>query len=381
MAFSITDFERGIDITAIVSPDGGDFNDLVDLTQPLSDSATEGKAIVLWSKDSALDTPSVPNPATNSRWKRYLWIRKPHSTATSTRSIGYVWDDDAVSDPTLLKWLTISPSTADFQAQIDAISNIANTALATANAAAINASNAVSNASVAITRANAAISAAEDAANAAAQAAADAASALAAAQAAQTTANAALTAANAPKPPGDGITAGSAFQQIRTNRGATAAEWFTPVDEYVKFNEQYAKNTDGQNAANGANVRQFNAEISDTGGLASVAAGVITLAQGTWYVRAKYASRGGKVNQGFLVKDSDNSTLLEGTSDWLNTGTGSSNHLFGEVCGTIVLAAATGVRVDHYFVGAQANGQGLACNAGPGGTHEVYATFEAWRIG
>lgn len=380
MAFSLQDFVRGIDMTGIDPATAADLNDLVDLSSPISDTVLEGKGIILWSKDTAPDTPIVPDAATNVKWKRYIWIRIPYLTVDDQTPKIYAWNDNGPISFVTNLWQQIIPDTASLQAAIDAVETLANTALLNANAAQVTAANANTNAATALTNANAALVTANSASAAAQAAGLAAASAQSTANAAQTTANEALVAATAPKAPGDGISPGTSFQQIRTNRAGTAAEWFTPVDNYVKFNEQYAKNTDAPNAVIGANVRQFNTEVHDTGGLASVLAGVITLATGTWYVRAKYASRGGEPNQGFLIKDSDNSLLLEGDTDWINAS-GSSNQVFGEVCGIIVLAAATGVRVDHYFANNQNKGQGLASNVGPGGSHEIYATFEAWRIG
>lgn len=382
MPLSTQDLLHGIDFTGINPASGGDHNNLVDQSAPVDDGGGYGKGLVIVTKDQAVNTPDVPNAVVTGKWSRYLWIRIPHNAATDLKPKAYAWNIAGPNDVTFLHWTVIAPSTADFQAQIDVLGVIANSALLSANAANVTASNANSNAATALTNANAAETSANNAAALAGTANTNATNAGNAASQASTDAANALAAANAQKSVTTALLHGPiALQQVRTNRGVTAVEWFSPVDLYVSITEQYAKNTDGLNAVLGANIRQFNTKITDPGNLAiTIVAGVITLRAGTYYVKARYASRG-KLAQGFLIKNSDNSLLLEGTSDWINIVTGSSNHSFGSIDGVITLAADTAIRVDHYFSGAVANGQGLACNLGPGGSHEVYATFEARLIG
>lgn len=219
MAFTSQDLLRNIDFTALIPANAGDHNSLVDSTIPESD-----KGINLWSVDTALDTPDVPDPTINAsytKFKRYLWLRKPHSTASNTNVILYGWNDDlAVSDITFLKWVAIV-DIEDLQADI-------NTALANASAAVTTANNANTTAGNAATQAANAVVTANAAAATAATAGADAATASASAATAQSTANTALStaqAANAPKTPAGALAVGTPGQLVRTNAGGTAAEW------------------------------------------------------------------------------------------------------------------------------------------------------------
>lgn len=204
----VTDFDKGLDFSALGSATGADHNNLIDLAVPHSD-----KGICIWSTDTALNTPDVPDPTsglTFNKWKRYIWIRVPHSSATDKKPTLYAWNDNAASVTTYLKWLDttfddtdILAAIAILQTDVDDANNTANSASATASSAATNAATALTNSVAANTTA---VSAAADAVTAldnsttaqttatAAQATAD--SALANAAAAQTTADTA-SAANA----------------------------------------------------------------------------------------------------------------------------------------------------------------------------------------
>src|SRR5215813_7357692 len=124
MALSAQDLIHGIDLTLVNPITGADLNILVDEAVPVLDTATTGKGINLVTVDTALNVPDVPNPELSSqynKWKLYIWVRKPHSTATSKESSLYIWNDDAVSDATFLKWINVKFDTAAIQAEIDAI--------------------------------------------------------------------------------------------------------------------------------------------------------------------------------------------------------------------------------------------------------------------
>jgi len=166
MALSVFDFLKGLDFTALGNATAADHNALIDSAVPYSDNANEGKGLILWTIDSALNTPRVPDPTTAAqynKWKRYIWIRLPHSSATSTIPLFYAWNDNATSVATYLKWQRPEANVDDIQAQLDALdlrvddleASMA-TALATANAANATANLASTNASSALTVATAA---------------------------------------------------------------------------------------------------------------------------------------------------------------------------------------------------------------------------------
>jgi hypothetical protein len=378
---SVTDFVRGNDITGIVTPNGGDFNNLVDLAAPISDSVLEGKGIILYTKDSLPDTPIVPDAGTNVKWKRYLWMRIPYfSVANQTPKI-YGWSDNGPLDPTLLAWQQIVVDTTSFEAEIAAVLSIANSALASANAAAITASNANVNAASAITAANAANTTAGNAATLAATANTNAAAAQSTADAAATAAAAALVAAGARRDVATALNPGTSRQLIRTNLGATAVEWFNQKDTYVKIIEKQNSNVGAGDAANGVNLRDLNTEEYDTGALAAIAASKVTMKAGTYKFTIKCPAHTRKDSQAFLIKDSDNSILLQGTSEG-RIGGDSGVKSYSVIDGIITFAVDTIVRVDHYWAAAgEVDSLGHASGVGPAGQYEVYTVFEAWLLG
>ena len=177
------DFLNTIDFTALTNPTAADHNNLVDLAQPYTD-----KGILLVTTDTALDTPDVPNAVVTTRWVRYLWLRKPHSTATITTPILYAWNANATSIPTYLKWekvADVATAAADLQAQITALDG-------RVDVVEVSAANAVTQSGTAATQAAAAVLTANSANGTALAASANATTALANANTAQTTATNAL---------------------------------------------------------------------------------------------------------------------------------------------------------------------------------------------
>lgn len=213
---------KGLDFTALVNAAAGDHNNLVDLATPYSDSANEGKGFTLWSKDSALNVPRVPDSNTFSLMKGCLWIRKLHSTASTHIPYLYAWDDNSISDATYLKWKRVEADLTGIQAQIDAQTvNIAS-ANAAANAAQITANTASTTANNANNTANGASATATGAAANATTALANAAIADGKAVAAQTTANAATSAAAAAQT--------TATQALTATNTIAANKFFTSVE-------------------------------------------------------------------------------------------------------------------------------------------------------
>lgn len=159
------DFVKGTDFTGLTEANASDLNQLVDSATTQQDTATSnGKGLVLVTDDSALDTPDVPDAVGTPKWTRYLWARRPHSTSPTTNLIVYAWNDNAVSDPTYLKWVeTNSVDVAGLEADIAAAQATADTALATANSAAATAGTAQSAANTAVNTANDALSTANTA--------------------------------------------------------------------------------------------------------------------------------------------------------------------------------------------------------------------------
>lgn len=211
MALTSQDFLKGLDFTGINPATGADHNNLIELAAPASDSASEGKGIVVWTVDSALDTPVVPNAVSVTKWKRYIWLRIPHATATVNTPLIYGWNDAAVSHATYLKWVQSTVDLTDVLADIAALeadtaqltgdianaNTLASTANTTANTALTNAANALGTANGAAANALTAIGLGNQGITDAAAAQATANTAVTNAAAAQATANSALTRANA----------------------------------------------------------------------------------------------------------------------------------------------------------------------------------------
>lgn len=353
------DFNAGLDFTALDPATGGDHNSLIELASPRED-----KAIVLFSTDTALDTPDVPDASIDTKWKRYLWNRQPHSTSDDTSPIIYAWDDNAASDILFLQWVPIAPGTAEFEALVaDALAEAqtatatANTALTTANAANLTAATALSNANDAVVTANAV---SDDATNALA-AATDAQSVALSAQATATEALAVANAANA--------TAAAALAQLAISR----------ANKYVCIVEQQDTGDHAGDSVVGANVRQLNLEKNDAGNLATVAAGIVTVLAGIYRVRAwAVGFSQGTGHQLFLVKDDDDTTLMIGRTVYQDSV---DVNLPSELSGVITFAATTAIRLDHYCSHNQTNGLGKAITLGPvADTKEIYALLELEKL-
>lgn len=375
MSFTPQDLQRVTDFTGIPFPNGGDHNNLVDLTFPyLELSGTEGKGMTLWSIDEAVDTPTVPEADVTHKWKRYLWIRIPHIAAVSQKPTVYAWNDHVASDPTFLRWLDTSADLTQILADIGVLQVTLAATTATANNANVTASNANALANQASIDATAALTTATAASAAAQQAETDAQTGITNAAAAQTTANAALAAAQGPAALATRISPGTAGQHIRTKSDASAPEWYDEINNYVKLSETQPKGTDAGNSVNGVNQRQLNTEDFDSGNLAIIAGGKVTLQPGIYRVDIKSGSRVDEPNQAFLVRDGDNTKLLNGTS--ANNNSGNATVQTSHIVGVITLAAATTLRVDHYFTGGRANGLGLAANIDV----EVYVIAEFWKL-
>lgn len=180
---STIDFIKGVDFTALPTPTAADHNNLADLAEPYND-----KGLVLVTTDTALNTPDVPDPSGTARWVRYIWMRKPHITATVTTPILYAWNANATSDATYLKWenvADVATAASTLQAQITALDG-------RVDVVEVSAANAVTQAGTAATQAAAAVLTSNSANGTALAASANATTALANANTAQTTATNAL---------------------------------------------------------------------------------------------------------------------------------------------------------------------------------------------
>lgn len=192
------DFTKGIDFTGINPATGADHNTLIESATPKNESGDEtiGHGIVLCTEDTALDTADIPDADVTTKWKRYLWLRRPHPTATVQASTVYAWLDDAPYGA-LYHWVPLSADLSTIEAAIAALESDVTTALSTANSAATTANNANTVANTANNTAISASATAGSAASVAASAQADATTAIGNAASAYSLADEANTQADA----------------------------------------------------------------------------------------------------------------------------------------------------------------------------------------
>src|ERR1041385_7679188 len=355
MPVNTQDFVHGVDFTGINPVAGADFNNGVDLAAPYQDSATEGKGLNLVTKDTALDTPDVPNAAIITKWKKYLWIRVPHATATEHTPSVYAWNDDIVSDVTFLKWVITEPDLTQLTTDVaTALADSAN-ALATANLANINAGDAQ-------IRANNASNDASDAKATAETASANATTALANAATAQTTATAAQTAANnasstavAKKDINAALNPDvNSLSRLRTNELKTGVEWYQEKNNYALVVERYANGNDGPAGVNGAaQDRVLNTIINNMSpAIAIFNSKYITFTQfGDYYIRARApVTNTGQAKHvlAIVLNDVGATVLLHGSATNHNTDT-NPNTSYAQVEGKISLADGDAVKLSHYI--------------------------------
>lgn len=372
---SIQDFNKGVDYTGLTEVTAPDLNNGVDLASPVSDSGTEGKGINIMTQDIELDIPTVPDASVVSKWKRYLWIRKPHSTASDTTPLVYGWDDNIESDFTFKKWVRLYPDINTFNAIIASqtirineardLATTANTNATSANQLATEASN---NASSALSQIEAITENSETAVDTANATAADLASY-------KTTVNAQLAGVTGKRNIADVLNPGLAFQILRTKSDATAVEWANQKDNIIILQETKAKNTSLAAASAGANLRYMDSEAYNTGAsiLSNPADGKFTLHVGTYFVEIHVPGRSdGESHQAFLMNDAANTVALAGTSVFMNNNA----QAISIIKGVLVVAAATKYRISDYWSDEDADGLGKAANVAPSGG-EVYtiATF------
>ena len=160
MSISVTDFVNGVDFDAYGTQTAQMHNQLVSLGTVWTD-----KGLVIRSIDTAANTPDVPDATVTTKWKRYIWLRIPHTSVVppaSTVPFFYAWNDTATSVATYLKWqriqadfTTVNATIAALQAELDlsqlditSATNTANAANAAVGTAATDAANAVASTAV-----------------------------------------------------------------------------------------------------------------------------------------------------------------------------------------------------------------------------------------
>ncbi len=386
MALSPQDLFHGVDITGINPVNPGDLNNLVDNAAPVSDSGNEGKGLNLWTIDSALGVPRVPNAPVTTKWKRYIWIRIPFTGVTDSPRI-YAWNDNVTSDTTYLKWKEILIDVTVFQAQINQALSEAQTAQSTSNTALATANTANSAASTAFALATSAETNAQSAISNATVSLDQANSALSTANIAKAAADNAVSIAGTKRDVAAVLNPGTAGQYIRTKADASAAEWFDQINQYVKVSYSPAKNTAPQaGTAADWTKRKIDTEDNDTGNLVTIATDIITFGTPGIYrvhIVCPMQAQTSCIHKAVLVDTDTNLVLLLGTIATSETTSTSSNSIISGI--VTITAAIKNLAIYHYISGTGRLGANAAANidfpkvAGVA-TKEVYMVAEFWRI-
>lgn len=159
--------------------------------------------------------------------------------------------------------------------------------------------------------------------------------------------------------------------RVKTLEGAGGS-----VGDYIHIEDQKTSGTNGGTFTAGAwQTRDLNTEVSDAGGHASVASNQITLAAGTYRVRAHAYAGGVNAHRLRLQNITDGTTLLLG-SDHLSTSTAnSSNHAMLE--GEFTIASTKVIELQHRCqTTGTTNGLGYASGWGT----EVYSVVTMVKV-
>lgn len=153
---------------------------------------------------------------------------------------------------------------------------------------------------------------------------------------------------------------------------------------YIRVEDQKAKNTaGGTSTATTWHTRTLNTEVQDTGSYASVAANQVTLAAGTYDIKASAPAHAAGQHHLVLWNDTDASLALNGQS--ASSASTDSVVTTATVQGRITIATSKAFTLRHYITAGEATfGLGIPTNVNdPGGASlgEVYAVFEAWKVG
>ena len=279
MALTTIDFTKGIDLSVANPINAVDLNNLVDLAEPKSDTNGDGKGLILYTNDSALNTPVVPRADLTPKLKRYFWVRVPHVDAVNQEPITYAWNDHATSSATYYKWLISSPANTDILDRLDLLESHealtldkSSNALDTANAASVTA-----NAASGVATTASGVASASKVTADASKITADEAKVLA--TNANTTVASALTTAGAKKAVDVALSVGAKQQRIRTSEDITKVEWYYEVDNYI----QVAYIGGAQAIADTTWTKvSLNTLVNNSGALATLASSSITLKPGTY---------------------------------------------------------------------------------------------------
>ena len=148
---------------------------------------------------------------------------------------------------------------------------------------------------------------------------------------------------------------------------------------YLNYQDQKAQNTHGGTFTSGAwRTRDLNTEVTDTHSYGTLGSNQITLAAGTYRIKATAPAFGVNQHQTRLQNVTDGTTVLTGTSEYSNSTAGSGSPSRSIVEGQFTIGASKALELQHQCNATHAtDGFGTASNF----TTEVYTIIELWRVG
>lgn len=161
--------------------------------------------------------------------------------------------------------------------------------------------------------------------------------------------------------------------------GFPAGALATVSSIYVNLQDQKAQNTAGGTFTSGAwRTRTLNTEVSDVGGLCSLASDQFTLSAGTYIIHATAPAWNVVRNQIRLQNVTDTATILTGTTVYAYTAGAAGAMTVSSVRGIFTIGASKALEIQHQCeTTAATNGFGVAGNF----TTEVYTVVELWKVG
>lgn len=149
---------------------------------------------------------------------------------------------------------------------------------------------------------------------------------------------------------------------------------------YLNYQDQKAQNTPGGTFTSGAwRTRDLNTEVADTGNLGTLSSNQITLAAGTYIVKASApAYLINARHQIRLQNITDGVTLVNGQSMYAPTISANTMMTYANLSGFFTITSSKVLEIQHQCQATEASdGFGVASNF----TTEVYTIVEFWKVG
>jgi len=149
------------------------------------------------------------------------------------------------------------------------------------------------------------------------------------------------------------------------------------TQDYLKYTEQQTTTVAaGPASATTWNTRVFTNEDNDDGGWGSLSAGAITLAIGTYRVKARANAFDVEAHRLRLYDNTATAAIMYGDCVVADATNNVSSTAF--LSGEFAITVASELELEHWTAAAKpTNGLGLPSSSG---TNEIYATLELWKI-